>query len=244
MKDLYIYGRNPVIEVLKEGRVKKIYLQSREMEGSINKIYAMAREKKIPIGEVDRKKLDEMAEGNNHQGVVAMVNDFVYSEVEDIIAFAKEKNKPGQIVILDEVQDSHNLGAIARSAYGAGFDGIIIPKHRAAQVNEGAYKASAGAIDKIKVARVTNISNTIKKLKDAGYWIYGLDMEGTEYYNTDLKGNVAIVVGNEGKGISPSILKNCDAAVKIPMSNPFDSLNASCAASIVIFEIQRQCSGI
>lgn len=244
MKDLYIYGRNPVIEVLKEGRVKKIYLQSREMEGSINKIYAMAREKKIPIGEVDRKKLDEMAEGKNHQGVVAMVNDFHYSEVEDIIAFAKEKNKPGQIVILDEVQDSHNLGAIARSAYGAGFDGIIIPKHRAAQVNEGAYKASAGAIDKIKVARVTNISNTIKKLKDAGYWIYGLDMEGNEYYNTDLKGNVAIVVGNEGKGISPSILKNCDGAVKIPMSNPFDSLNASCAASIVIFEIQRQCSGI
>ncbi|KXO16557.1 23S rRNA (guanosine(2251)-2'-O)-methyltransferase RlmB [Peptoniphilus sp. GNH] len=241
MKDMYIYGRNAVIEVIKDGRAKKLYLSSRDMEGSINKIYALAREKKIPLTKVDGKKLDELAEGGRHQGVIALVNDFEYAELDDILKEASSVKGGGKILILDGIQDSHNLGACARSAYAAGFTGIIIQKHRSAQVNEGAYKASAGAIENIKVARVTNISKTIEILKKENYWIYGLDMEGEKYYKTDLRGNIALVVGNEAKGISDNILKACDGKISIPMTKSFDSLNASCAASIVVFEVQRQC---
>ncbi len=228
----YVYGRNPVIEVLKNDKADKIYIQKMNSEGSIKKIYALAKEKGVLIAQVNKSKLDFLSSRGNHQGVVALVSGYKYSELQGLIG--------ENIVILDKVEDPHNLGAVARSAEALGFNGIIISKHNSVYVNEVVYKTSAGAIDNVKVHIAGNISNAIEKLKEEGYWIYGADMQGENLYKTDMKGKIAIVLGNEGKGISPGVKKHCDVIISIPMIGKINSLNVSCAASIVMAEVQRK----
>jgi len=238
---MIISGRNPVIEALGSDRnIDVIYIKAKEKEGSIKKIIAIAKEKKIIIKEVDRKKLDELAEGSAHQGVVAIASEYKYYELEDVLEDIKNKGEAPFFVILDEIEDPHNLGAIIRSAEGAGVHGVIIPKRRSATITQVVEKASAGAVSYMPVIKVTNLALTIDKLKDEGLWIYGLDMDGAPYHNQDMKGSVALIIGNEGKGISRLLKEKCDYKVSIPMRGKVGSLNASVAASIVIYEALRQ----
>ncbi len=242
MKQEYIVGRNPVLEVLKtEKEIEKIYVSKGELKGSIKKIISIAKDKKIVIQYVDKKKLDQIANGINHQGVAALVTPYDYCSIDDILDKAKESKKPPFIIILDGIEDPHNLGAIIRTAECAGVHGIIIPKRRAAHVTETVYKSSAGAVEHMLIAKVSNIPSTIDRLKDEGLWIYGADANGENYYfDTELKGPVALVIGSEGKGISKLVKEKCDFLVKIPMYGKISSLNASNAASILIYEVVRQ----
>lgn len=219
MKENYIYGRNPVIEVLKSGGdIDKIYMLKGADEGSIKKILSMAKEAGVVVTRVDERKLSDMAGHVNHQGVVAMVTDFEYSTIDEILDYAKEKEEEPFVLILDSIEDTHNLGAIIRTAEASGVHGVIIPKRRSAMVNDTVYKTSAGAVEYMKVARVTNIARAIEELQEKGLWIYGADMEGSEvYYDANLTGNIGLVIGGEDKGISPLIGKKCDVLVKIPM---------------------------
>lgn len=239
MKENYIYGKNPVIEILKAGGdIDKIYMLK---SVSDKRIEAMAKDAGIVITRTDDKKLESMAGSKNHQGVVALVTDFKYSTIDEILAVAEEKGEKPFLLILDSIEDTHNLGAIIRSAECAGVHGIIIPKRRAATVNETVYKTSAGAVEYMKVAKVTNIANTIDQLKDKGLWIYGADMNGKEnYFATNMTGSIGLVIGGENKGITPMIAKKCDVLVKIPMFGQISSLNASASAAILIYDIVRQ----
>ena len=240
-----VEGRNSVIELLQSNKdVNKIFITKGEKHGSINKIIAMAKTKKIVIIEKDKRQMDEMAQTNNYQGVIAIVPPFEYCEIEDILELAKQKNEEPFVLILDGIEDPHNLGSIIRTAETAGAHGVIIPKRRAASVNSTVNKASAGAVEHMNIARVTNINETIEKLKNAGLWICGTDINtDTYYYNQDLTGALGIVIGNEGKGMSDRTKKNCDFLVKIPMKGKVTSLNASVSAGIVIYEAIKQRSG-
>lgn len=237
-----VEGRNSVIELLESGRdINKIYVQAGEKHGSINKIMAMAREKKILISELSKVKINQMAQTENHQGVIAVVPPFNYATVEDILFEASTRQEEPFVVILDGIEDIHNLGSIIRTAETAGVHGIIIPKRRAASVNATVNKVSAGAVEHIKVARVNNIVETMKYLKEKGLWICGTDMDTkTYYYNQELKGPLAIVIGSEGFGMSRLVKENCDFLVKIPMKGKITSLNASVSAGIVIYEAVKQ----
>lgn len=238
----YIVGRNPVLELLKTDKeVEKLYVLKGELQGSINKILGIAKDKNIIIQHVDKNKLDTLAEGNVHQGVAALVSSYNYAEIDDILEKAKMKNESPFIIILDELEDPHNLGAIVRTAECAGVHGVIIPKRRSASVNQTVYKTSAGAVEHMLISKVTNISNTIEYLKEKGLWVYGADIDGADYYfNTKLDGALALVIGNEGKGLSRLVKEKCDVLVKIPMLGQISSLNASTAASILIYEVVRQ----
>lgn len=240
--DDQIEGRNSVLELLETDRdINKIYVSRGEKHGSINKILAIAKEKRIVTVEVDKSKLDAMSQTENHQGVIAIVPPFEYCEVDDILDYAKQKNEKEFILILDGIEDPHNLGSIIRTAETAGVHGIIIPKRRAASVNSTVNKVSAGAVEHMKIARVNNINETIKYLKENGIWICGTDMDtNTEYYNQDLTGPIAIVIGSEGFGMSRLVKENCDFLVKIPMKGKITSLNASVSAGIVIYEALKQ----
>ncbi len=244
MKEQYIVGRNPVLEVLKTGKeIEKIFVLKGELKGSINKIIGIAKDRGIPIQQVDKSKLDNISKGSVHQGVAALVAPYIYSSVDEILQKAKRLNQPPFILILDGIEDPHNLGAIVRTAECAGVHGVIIPNRRAAQVTEGVYKSSAGAIEHMLIARVNNISDTIEYLKEKDLWIYGADVEGEDYYNVELTGPVALVIGSEGKGISRLVKEKCDFLLKIPMFGHITSLNASNAASILIYEVVRQNHG-
>lgn len=240
--DDQVEGRNSVIELLEsEKDINKIFVTKGERHGSINKIIAMAKEKNIIIVEKDKRKMDEMAQNQNYQGVIAIVPPFEYCEIEDILEVAKNKKEDPFILILDGIEDPHNLGSIIRTAETAGVHGIIIPKRRAAAVNSTVNKVSAGAVEHIKIARVTNISDSIQKLKDEGLWICGTDINTDKYYyNQDLTGPIAIVIGSEGFGMGDKVRKNCDFIVKIPMNGKITSLNASVSAGIVIYETVKQ----
>lgn len=237
-----VEGRNAVIELLNSNRdVNKIYIQNGEKHGSINKIISMAKEKKIIINKVDKIKMDNISETKKHQGVIAIVAPYNYSTIDDIINYAKNKNEEPFILILDGIEDVHNLGSIIRTAETAGVHGIIIPKRRAASVNATVAKTSAGAIEYMKIARVNNLNDTIKKLKEEGLWIIGTEMNAkTKYYNQDLKGPIAIVIGNEGTGISSLVKKNCDILINIPMKGKINSLNASVSTGIILYEALKQ----
>lgn len=242
MRQDQVEGRNSVIELLESGRdINKIFVQDGEKHGSINKIIAMAKEKRILIAEVSKEKINTMAQTENHQGVIAMVPPFDYCEVEDILEEAKNKKEDAFILILDSIEDPHNLGSIIRTAETAGVHGIIIPKRRAASVNSTVNKVSAGAVEHMKIARVNNLVDTIKNLKEQGLWICGTAGEAnTYYYEQDLKGPLGIVIGNEGFGMSRLVKENCDFLVKIPMQGKITSLNASVSAGIVIYEAVKQ----
>ena len=237
-----VEGRNAVIELLNSNRdINKIFIQNGEKHGSINKIISMAKEKKIIINKVDKIKMDNISETKKHQGVIAIVAPYNYSTVDDIINYAKNKNEEPFILILDGIEDVHNLGSIIRTAETAGVHGIIIPKRRAASVNATVAKTSAGAIEYMKIARVNNLNDTIKKLKEEGLWIIGTEMNAkTKYYNQDLKGPIAIVIGNEGTGISNLVKKNCDILINIPMKGKINSLNASVSTGIILYEALKQ----
>ena len=240
--DDIIEGRNSVLELLSSERdINKILVQKGERHGSINKIIAMAKEKRIVIVETEKSKLDMMSETKNHQGVIAIVPPFNYCEVEDILNLAKEKNEDPFIVMLDGIEDPHNLGSIIRTAETAGVHGIIIPKRRAASVNATVSKTSAGAVEHMKIARVNNITETIRYLKENDLWICGTDINtNTYYYNQDFKMPIGIVIGSEGFGMSRLVKENCDFLVKIPMKGKITSLNASVSAGIVMYEVVKQ----
>ena len=239
--DDQIEGRNSVLELLESGKdINKIFVTRGEKHGSINKILAIAKERKIIVVEKDKRQMDEMAQ-ENYQGVIAIVPPFEYVEISDILDTAKERGEDPFVIILDGIEDPHNLGSIIRTAETAGVHGIIIPKRRAASVNSTVNKASAGAVEHMKIARVTNISDAIEELKQAGLWICGTDVSAEKYYyNQDLTGPLGIVIGNEGKGISDKVKKNCDFNVKIPMSGKIQSLNASVSTGIIVYEAVKQ----
>lgn len=237
-----IEGRNSVLELLESGKdINKIYIAKGEKHGSINKIIAKAKENKVVIVEIEKEKLNKMAQTNNPQGVIAIVPPFDYSTVDDILNEAKSKNEKAFILILDGIEDPHNLGSIIRTAETAGVHGIIIPKRRSAQVNSTVNKTSAGATNFMKIARVNNINETIEYLKNNDIWIYGTDGEAKEmYYDEDLTGNIAIVIGSEGFGMSRLVKENCDFLLKIPMKGKITSLNASVSAGIIMYEVVKQ----
>lgn len=237
-----IEGRNSVIELLESGRdINKIFIQSGEKHGSINKIIAIAREKKVIIKEIDKNKMKQMAQTDNYQGVIAIVPPFEYCDVDDILLEAKSRQEEPFVVILDGIEDVHNLGSIIRTAETAGVHGIIIPKRRAASVNSIVSKVSAGAVEYMKIARVNNLTDTIKYLKEQGLWICGTDMDTKqEYDKQDYTGPIGIVIGSEGFGMSRLVKENCDFLVKIPMMGKITSLNASVSAGIVIYEAVKQ----
>ena len=240
--DDQVEGRNAVLELLESDKdINKIYVTKGEKRGSINKIIAMANEKKVIVVEKDKKQMDLMAGTENYQGVIAIVPPFEYCEVEDILDVAKQRDEKPFILILDGIEDTHNLGAIIRTAEAAGVHGIIIPKRRAAAVNSTVSKVSCGAVEHMKIARVNNISEIIKKLKDNGIWIIGTTLDAKDYYfNQDLNESIAIVIGNEQKGISDLVKKNCDMLIKIPMIGNIQSLNASVSTGIIIYETLKQ----
>ena len=237
-----IFGRNPVMEALKTNRtINKIWVVKGEQKGSIREIVALAKEKRIMVQQVDRSKLDAMFPKQNHQGVAASVASADYVDWQDIVDIARKKGEDPLIVILDELEDPHNLGAILRSAECAGAHGVIIPKRRSVGLTAAVAKASAGAVEYMKVAKVSNINNAISELKEKGVWIYGTAAEGSvPMYDADLTGPAAIVIGNEGDGMSQLVRKNCDQLVHIPMKGRISSLNASAAASILLYEAVRQ----
>lgn len=235
-----VAGRNAVMELLKsEKDINKLYVEHGERHGSINEIIAKAKEARIVMVEVDKSKLDQMAE--NHQGVVAVVPPFNYSEVDEILDVAKEKGEDPFLLILDGIEDPHNFGSIIRTAETAGVHGIIIPKRRNVAVNATVAKVSTGATSYVKIARVNNLNETIRKLKDSGLWVIGTDGDAdTLYYNQDLKGPLAIIIGSEGFGMSKLVKENADILIKIPMKGKITSLNASVSAGIVIYEAVKQ----
>ena len=240
--DDQIEGRNAVIELLESGKdINKLYITKGDKHGSINKIIAMAKERKIIVVEKDKTQMEKMAQNENYQGVIAIVPPFEYCEVEDILEVAREKEENPFILNLDGIEDTHNLGAIIRTAETAGVHGIIIPKRRAASVNSTVAKVSCGAVEHMKIARVNNISDIILKLKEEGLWICGTAIDAQKYYfDQDLTGPLGIVIGNEGKGVSELVLKNCDFKVKIPMKGKVTSLNASVSTGIIVYEALKQ----
>lgn len=237
-----VEGRNAIIEVLKSDRtIEQLLIAKGDTEGSVNKIIALAKEKHVVIKEVDRKKLDNMSVSKAHQGVIAIITPYNYFQVSDILKNAEEKKEKPFIIILDEIEDPHNFGAIIRSAEVCGAHGIIIPKRRNVGITPIVYKTSAGAVEYMKIAKVTNINATIDELKEKGIWVYGADMSGESYcFEVDFRGGVALVIGSEGKGISKLTKSKCDVLTKIPMKGNVNSLNASVAGGIMIYEVMKQ----
>ena len=236
-----VEGRNAVLELLESGRdINKILVANGEKHGSIHKILAIAKERKIIVTEIEKNKLNQIAQTPNNQGVIAIVPPYDYCEVEDILDEAKRKNEKPFILILDGIEDPHNLGSIIRTAETAGVHGIIIPKRRAASVNSTVSKVSAGAVEYMKIARVNNINETIRYLKEQDVWICGTDMDtNTIYTKQDYKMPIAIVIGSEGFGMSRLVKENCDFLVKIPMKGKITSLNAAVSAGIIMYEVVK-----
>ena len=231
-----IAGRNPVSEAIRSGRpIDKILVARGEKTGAVVGILAKAREKQIPVKEADRVKLDFLSGSAPHQGIIALAAAKEYSTVEDILAYAAEKGEPPFLIVLDELEDPHNLGAIIRTAECVGAHGVIIPKRRSVGLSYTVGKSSAGAVEYMRVARVTNIANLLDDLKKQGVWIYGADMNGTDYTQCDMSGACALVIGNEGKGMARLVREKCDVIVSLPMKGHINSLNASVAAGILMY---------
>lgn len=237
-----IYGRNSVTEAIKAGRpINKILIAEGEKNGSIIEIISLAKEKGIVFREVKKEKLDMLTNKANHQGVILFVAPTEYSSVEDILNLAKEKNEPPFVIILDEIQDPNNLGAIIRTADSVGAHGVIIPKRRSVPLTNVVAKASSGAVAYVKVARVPNIPQLIDDLKNEGLWIMGTDLTGeTKFYDADLKGPLGIVIGSEGNGMGRLVREKCDVVLTIPMVGKVNSLNASVAAGVILYEAFKQ----
>lgn len=235
-----IIGRNPVFEAIKSGReIDKIIVKKGEYEGSLVAIIKKAKSLKIPIVEAEKAKLDTLSEGGNHQGVIAICAAHAYTDIKDMIKKAKEKASP-LIIILDKITDPHNFGSILRTANCVGASGVIIPKRSGVGLSEIVAKTSAGAIEYTPVSKVTNIAETIELLKKEGFWVAGAEADGELMYKTDLTGAIALVIGSEGEGISRLVKEKCDFLCRIPMFGEINSLNASVAAGIMMYEAVRQ----
>ena len=238
---MYIYGRNPIKEAYKAGRtIDKLFMQKGEFDPALMQVYKLAKEARTVISYVDRNMLDKLAQGGNHQGVVAAVTDFEYCAAEDILELARSKNEPLLILLLDGITDPHNLGAIIRSAECFGAHGIVIPKHRSVSVNDTVIKVACGATEHILIAKVTNINDTIRMLKEQNVWVYATDFDGKPPKSVNLNGDIAIVVGSEGDGIHRLTKELCDDTLTIPQYGNVNSLNASVATGIVLYEAVRQ----
>lgn len=238
---LQIEGRNAVLEAFRSGKtVDRLYVSEQSKDGPIQTILREAKRKGTVVNFVTKERLDQISETRKHQGAIAVMAAFEYASVEDILQNAKEKGEPPFIVLLDNVEDPHNLGAVIRTANLAGAHGVILPKRRAAGLTGTAVKASAGAIHYTPVAKVTNLSAVIQKLKKEGLWFVCADMNGTNMYELDLKGPIGLVIGNEGEGVSKLVKENCDFTAAIPMKGDIDSLNVSVAAGVLSYEILRQ----
>ncbi len=236
-----IAGRNAVLEAIRGGReIDRLLVCHGTEGGSLAAIIAKCKQKGILIKEVSPQKMDYLCGGAVHQGVAVMIASHEYCEVSDILALAKERNEAPFIVICDEIEDPHNLGAIIRTAEAGGVHGIIIPERRSASLNMTVAKSASGALEYMKVARVTNIANTIDALKEEGVWVFGADMDGSDRHSFDFTAPCAIVIGNEGKGIGRLVAKKCDGIVSLPMYGKINSLNASVAAGILIYEVADQ----
>ena len=241
MKENHIEGRNAVLEAFRSGKtIDKLYVLDGCQDGPVRSITREARKHDTIINYVTKERLDQISETGKHQGVIAVSAAYDYAKVEDILALAEKKGESPFILILDGIEDPHNLGAIIRTANQAGAHGVIIPKRRAVGLTPSVARTSAGAINYVPVAKVTNISNTMKELKDRGMWFVCADMDGTLMYDMDLTGPIGLVIGNEGEGVSPLVKKNCDMVASIPMKGDIDSLNASVAAGVLSYEIVRQ----
>lgn len=235
--DLLI-GRNAVTEALKAGReIDTLFITRGNSNPALLRIVSMAKEKGAVIKEADQKKLDYMCGGGNHQGVCAFVASHEYSTVDDILDYAREKGEKPFVVICDEIEDPHNLGAIIRTAECAGAHGVIIPKRRSAALSYAVGKTSAGALEYMRVARVSNLAQTIDELKEKGLWVYGADMDGDDYKSVDVAESAALVIGSEGKGLGKLVRQKCDVIISLPMKGKINSLNASVAAGILMYEI-------
>lgn len=236
-----IEGRNAVIEAYRAGKtIDKLFVLEHCKEGSMNTVIREAKKHDTIINYVKKERLDQMSETGKHQGVIAYAAAYDYASVDDILEKAEQKGEAPFIIILDDIEDPHNLGAIIRTANLAGAHGVIIPKHRAAGLTATVVKASAGAINYTPVAKVTNISKTIDELKDKGLWFVCADMGGTTMYDLDLRGPIGLVIGNEGKGVSRLVKEKCDFVASVPMFGDIDSLNASVATGVLAYEIVRQ----
>ena len=240
-ESLVIYGRNAVLEAFRSGKtIDRLYVQEGVADGTLQSILRTAKKTDAVINFVNKDRLNKYAEGEKHQGVVAMAAAYNYADVEDILNAAKEKDEPPFIIVLDDIEDPHNLGAIIRTANQAGAHGVIIPKRHAVGLTATVARTSAGAINYTPVAKVTNISRTIEELKEKGIWFACADMSGELMYNCNLTGAIGLVIGSEGSGVSRLVKEKCDFVVKIPMFGQIDSLNASVAAGVLSYEIVRQ----
>lgn len=236
-----IEGRNAVLEAFRSGKtIDKLYVLDGCQDGPVRSITREARKHDTIINYVSKERLDQISETGKHQGVIAVSAAYEYAEVEDILTAAEAKGEPPFIIILDGIEDPHNLGAILRTANQVGAHGVIIPKRRAVGLTPTVARTSAGAINYTPVAKVTNISNTMKELKDKGMWFVCADMDGTVMYDMDLTGPIGLVIGNEGEGVSQLVKKNCDMVASIPMKGDIDSLNASVATGVLAYEILHQ----
>lgn len=235
-----ICGRNPVLEALRSGReIDRLFVAHGTGSGSVTAIIAKCRAKGILIKEISPQKLDYYCSGANHQGVAVMFASQEYATVDDMFALAETRGEKPFLIICDEIEDPHNLGAIIRTAEATGVHGVIIPERRSASLNATVAKAACGALEYVPVARVTNIANTIDALKERGVWVFGADMDGDDYTKTDFDTPCALVIGNEGKGIGALTAKKCDAILSLPMLGKINSLNASVAAGILMYEVVR-----
>lgn len=239
-RDDLIIGRNPVMEAIRSGRTLDKLLVTRSASGAAKAIIAKCSERGVPIKEVSAKKLDFLSGGGNHQGVALFVASHEYCSVEDILNTAAQRNEDPFIIICDELEDPHNLGAIIRTAEAVGAHGVIIPKRRSVSLSGTVAKAASGALEYVKVARVTNLVNEMDALKERGVWIYGADMNGEDWSTVDYSGGCALVIGSEGSGISRLVAEHCDRIVSLPMKGKINSLNASVAAGVLMYEVARQ----
>ncbi len=236
-----IEGRNAVIEAFRAGKpIDKIFILDGCQDGPVSTIKREAKKKNVMIKYVTKERLDQISETGKHQGVIAYSAAYEYAELEDIFDKAREKGEAPFVIILDNIEDPHNLGAIIRTANLAGAHGVIIPKNRAVGLTATVARTSAGALNFTPVVKVTNISKTIQELKDRGLWFVCADMGGTQMYKLNLKGPIGLVIGNEGDGVSRLVRENCDMIASIPMRGDIDSLNASVAAGVLAYEIVRQ----
>ena len=237
-----LIGRNAVAEALKSGRgINKLLVARGDREGSVNEILSLAKARGLLVEMTERAKIEAIAGGLRHQGVLAYVAPVAYAELEDILAAAEAKQQAPFLLLLDELEDPHNLGALLRTADAAGVHGVLIPKRRSCPLSATVAKTSAGAVEYVPVARIGNIVQTLRELKEKGLWVIGADMDGeSDYYDANLTGPVVLVVGSEGKGISRLVKENCDVLVRLPMAGRINSLNASVAGSILLYEIMRQ----
>lgn len=244
--DYIIEGRNPVLEVLDSGRaINKLMIANGNREGSIKKIIAKAKDQGVVISYVDRHKIDQMSESDNHQGVLAFVAAYDYKDLDELLLELKTKEEVPFLIVLDEISDPHNLGSIIRTADAVGAHGVIIPKRRSVGLTPVVAKTSAGAIEYVPVCRVTNLARTIETLKEHNIWVAGADMDGqATHFKSNFKGGIALVMGSEGKGISRLVKEKCDFLVNIPMQGKVSSLNASVAASVIMYEIYKQRQGL